>query len=344
MTEIRKKDDVKEALSELIPVACVSDHRYVCGLLTTLWSLCRAASGRESICFYIFDLGLTSGDRRAVERLLASFRNVSARAVFHVAGEERFKAFPPWHGSWGPYVRLILQDELPAVDFAVYTDLDTLWLRDVGELWALREADVPLCAVPDGSGVGHFSGGARRTSALNMLGASLSAKEYFCSGLLLLNLRLLRAEGFTQKAFDFLSRHIHVLKFPDQDCYNFFFPFPGARLLDWRWGEFSAAYGWRERNTPRVIHFANDAPWLHAPSLPGALWWRAYAHACAAAGRPWCAAYAWMQAVRHAVLATRVGFVLCRWPFWLINRKLFYKRFRRFHPQPKQPLSEEDTL
>ena len=34
------------------------------------------------------------------------------------------------------------------------------------------------------------------------------------------------------------------------------------------------------------------------------------------------------------------------WPrgLGLFNRKLFYKRFRRFHPQPKQPLSEEDTL
>ena len=45
-----------------------------------------------------------------------------------------------------------------------YTDIDTLWLRDVNELWGMRGRTPVLAAVSDGSGLEWLSSG-RRTSA-----------------------------------------------------------------------------------------------------------------------------------------------------------------------------------
>ena len=45
----KEEDTVKPSptsAADEIPVACASDHRYLFGLLTTLWSLCEHASDR----------------------------------------------------------------------------------------------------------------------------------------------------------------------------------------------------------------------------------------------------------------------------------------------------------
>ena len=50
MSPHKEEDTVKPSptsAADEIPVACASDHRYLCGLLTTLWSLCEHASNRS---------------------------------------------------------------------------------------------------------------------------------------------------------------------------------------------------------------------------------------------------------------------------------------------------------
>lgn len=317
-----------------ILVVCASDHRYLCGLLTTLWSLCQSASDRACLRFHILDVGLLASDRVALRRMLGVAGVAEAQIEFHSISAEPFSHLPPWRGSRGAYVRLLLPDLLPHEDFVIYTDIDTLWMRDVAELWELRNDHHALWAVPDGSGVKTLSGGRKRQPDLQALGINIPPTAYFCSGLLLMNLRRLRQDDFVQRAQAFLAQNIDRLAFPDQDLYNCFYPAPETMLLDWRWGEFSTAYGRRERHSPRVIHYAHAAPWNHAPSRAGGLWFRAYADACRAAGLPWRMCHAKLRYWWCACLGTRIGFLLFLWPLWLFNRKLFNKRLRAFFPQP----------
>ena len=337
MSPHKEKDTVKPSptsADDEIPVACASDHRYLCGLLTTLWSLCENASDRSRLRLHILDIGLLARDREALRRMLAASGISEAQFSFHTVPAEQFAHLPQWRGSWGAYARLILPDLLPNNDFAIYTDIDTLWLRDVVELWALRERRPALWAVPDGSGLANLSGGSKRQADLQVLGTTIQPREYFCSGLLMMNLHRLRQEGFVKRAQAFLAEHINRLDLPDQDLYNCFYPAPETVLLDWRWGEFSTAYGQRDCLAPRVIHYAHAAPWNHVPSRAGGLWFRAYACACRAAGLGWRARYAKLRTLQHALLGTRCGFYLLRWPLLVINRKLFAKRFRAFFPTP----------
>lgn len=317
-----------------IPVVCASDHRYLCGLLTTLWSLCQSASDRACLRFHILDVGLLARDRVALRRMLGVAGVAEAQIEFHSVSADPFFHLPQWRGSWGAYARLLLPDLLPNDDFVIYTDIDTLWLRDVAELWALRDNHHALWAVPDGSGMKNLSGGRKQQADLQTLGVTVQPHDYFCSGLLLMNLRRLRQDNFVARAQAFLTENIARLRFPDQDLYNCFYPIPETVLLDWRWGEFSKAYGLRDCLAPRVIHYAHAAPWNHAPSRAGGFWFQAYARACQAAGSPWRAYYARFRCLQHALLGVRVSFLLLRWPIFLVNRKLFAKRFRAFFPQP----------
>ncbi len=258
---------------EAVAVACASDHAYFCGLMVTLHSLCAAAAPAAALRLHVFDAGLEAEDLAALERLPARFPGREIRVLTHALDASAYGDFPAWRGSHVAYARLALQDLLPEEDFVVYTDTDTLWLRDVAELWARRSDRHLLWAVPDGSGLRHYSSGTVRAAELARHGGTVRPEGYFCSGLLMMNLRRLRAEGFSARCAEALRRFGATLAFPDQDLCNLLCPPPETCLLDPMWGEFSVAYGLRGIGTPRVIHYANAAPWRHRPTAAGMLWW-----------------------------------------------------------------------
>lgn len=254
-------------------IACAADHAYFCGLLVTLHSLCTHAAPGAPLRLHVFDTGLTQGDREVLKAFPTRFPGRDIRVLPHAADVSAYKDFPAWRGNHTAYVRLALQDLLPEEDFVVYTDVDTLWLRDVTALWALRSDRHLLWAVPDGSGLRHYGSGDIRAADFADLGETVSPDDYFCSGLLLMNLRRLRTERFTACCAKTLRRFGRALAFPDQDLYNLLCPPPKTCLLDPMWGEFSSAYGLRGTKAPRVIHYASSAPWKHRPTAAGMLWW-----------------------------------------------------------------------
>lgn len=273
---LRKALDLPESLGKQAPiaVACASDHAYFCGLLVTLHSLCSYASPSVPLRLHVFDAGLTSEDRAVLEAFPERFPGRSIDMRLHAVDATTYGAFPAWRGNHVAYVRLMLQESLADEAFVIYTDVDTLWLRDVAELWEQRSEGHLLWAVPDGSGLRHYSSGQARAIAFSALGYEIAPEDYFCSGLLMMNLRRLREEGFTARCAEALQRFGERLAFPDQDLYNLLCPPPETCLLDPMWGEFSAAYGLRGTEAARVIHYANAAPWRRKrPTAANTLWW-----------------------------------------------------------------------
>lgn len=263
-----------ETINSVISVSCASDEAYYCGLLVTLHSLVsHAKEGCRLVC-HVLDTGLSDESKADLTCRISSIKGCSANIVFHTIDVSLFENMPKWRGNRTAYIRLLLQDILVDEDYTIYTDVDTLWLRDVSELWAMR-AEVPvLAAVPDGSGMRELSSGEERSREFYKLGKNVRPEHYYCSGLLLMNLKELRNRDFTTAWRDFFGKYGSMIKFPDQDIYNWFFQPPEVLLLDFRWGEFSSVYGERGLQEPRVMHYAKQAPWNHKITVVGMLWWR----------------------------------------------------------------------
>ena len=265
---------VKEyTANNIISVSCACDEAYYCGLLTTLHSLVSHATEGSHLVCHVLDTELSERSKTDLIHRLESIPGRSAKVVFHPIDVSPFEDLPTWRGNHTAYVRLLLQDILKDEDHTIYTDVDTLWLRDISGLWAMRKEISVLAAVPDGSGIKKLSSGEDRAREFAKHGRNMDPAHYFCSGLLLMNLKELRRRKFTATWREFLRTHNDIMKFPDQDIYNWFFQPPDVELLDSEWGAFPAAYGLRDAQRPCVIHCAKQAPWNYKTTAIGMLWW-----------------------------------------------------------------------
>ena len=108
--------------------------------------------------------------------------------------------FRPWNGSFMTYLRLFLPDLLPDVDTVIYSDVDTIWNRDVLELGALADPNVSAQWVHDFESVARSPG-------------------YGCAGVCVLNLRKLRERGFVSEVRRYFAEN-GIPPHPDQDALN----------------------------------------------------------------------------------------------------------------------------
>lgn len=320
-------------MNDRISISCASDEAYYCGLLVTLHSLVSSAAEGSSIVCHVLDTGLSGESRRDLPQRLAAIPARTVTVEFHTVDDGVFEGLPKWRGGYTAYVRLLLQDILADEDFTVYTDVDTLWRRDVRELWNMRRNVPVLAAVPDGSCLTELSSGRSTAALFAQRGRNIDPSAYFCSGLFLMNLKELRTRGFSSRWMSFLRENPGLLEFPDQNLYNWFFPVPDTRLLDWRWGEFSTAYGLRGTHEPRVIHYARQAPWKKKISAVGMLWWNYLRENLgdtrfgASARRRWLV---------FRILRNRLVFNLLYGTVALFNRKVYAKRRQAIFPEERR--------
>lgn len=313
-----------------ISISCASDEAYYCGLLVTLHSLVSHAKEGSHLVCHVLDTGLSEKSKTDLVNRLSLIPERSTKVVFHPLDTSEFEGLPEWRGSRTAYGRLLLHDILKDEDYAIYTDVDTLWLRDVSELWAMR-AEVPvLAAVPDGSGMRELSSGEERSREFSKLGKNVRPEHYYCSGLLLMNLKELRNRDFTTAWRDFFGKYGSMIKFPDQDVYNWFFQPPEVLLLDFRWGEFSSVYGARGLLEPRVMHYAKQAPWNHKITVVGMLWWE-YVRKHIKKSR-FSAKSQWMW-LTYNILRNPIFFNLIYGITYVTNRKGYLKRKRELLPK-----------
>ncbi|MBR1922088.1 MAG: hypothetical protein IJ829_08870 [Kiritimatiellae bacterium] len=145
---------------------------------------------------------------------------VPSRLEFHLFGaddslaERIRREFGTYKGSPMSFLRLYLGELLPDVDWVVYSDVDTLWRRDVAELWDLRDETKTVQWVGTSS-FEFVDWCARRGVSLE----GFSAEKYGCCGVMLVNLAQMRARRVLERCRDFAARH-GVPKYADQDVLN----------------------------------------------------------------------------------------------------------------------------
>ncbi len=242
-----------------IHVLSISDDTYFCGLVATLASLIEHCSRAHDLVVHVLDGGLSSEHRETISRCAATRHSL---VEFHSVDQTLFDHLAPWHGtSKMTYARLMTPEVLHDVQQVIYCDSDVLWEADVCLLWEQRSDAYSLQYVRDASRP-HWNDTAE-DQWLNDHRLSLDRENYFCAGLLLMNLAKFRAEALLKKAFDLLGETGGKATYADQTVLNVVFSTrTDTRALpaEWQIGS-SDRKMLAEGKTRGVIHFAGDCPW-----------------------------------------------------------------------------------
>ena len=84
-------------------------------------------------------------------------------------------------------------------------------------------------------------------------------RDYFCAGVMSVNLRTMREEEITEQVFAFLDKYRDA-KFADQTALNTILA-GRVKLLDQRWQTQTLLLPSGRLSTPVVLHYANEVPW-----------------------------------------------------------------------------------
>ena len=306
---------------ETIDIVLASDAAYFPGLLVTAASLARAASRDVRLRFNVLDGGIGVENVSLLRKRL-SLEHPHAELRTFPVDDARFQTLRAWNGSGRmAYARLLVPGLLLEAEFAIYCDVDFLWMADVAELWELRDKSLSVQACRETS----IATLVREERWFAANGIRFDRSKYVCSGLMIMNLSLFRERGISSALLDFLAAHGDV-QYVDQTAVNAVVSDIG--ILPERWGVFAWQYDDSAAVEGCAIHFAGSAPWKHGwwtQALTDAheAWYRFYGDFV---GLDWRTArrrfLPWRQIAARRATWIVVHHAVLRLPFFLILRLL----------------------
>ena len=245
----------------VIRICFSSDDRYAQHLGVTIASVLKNKSEDEDIECYVIDGGISEKNKRNLQSLnkISKFR-----LKFLNINKKLFKNCPfnfPSHLSYATYYRLIFANLLPDLDKILYLDSDLIVKSSLKELWSTDIEDVYFAGVKDIL----FKQNAKR----------LKLKKYCNTGVLLLNLKKLRAKNMSSKFLKYIEYNNDKIVWHDQDVLNSVCK-NGIKYLDKKWnaqtGEypecFSSGFN-KNANEAVIVHYIGHLkPWDYKANQP----------------------------------------------------------------------------
>ena len=203
------------------------NNYYIMPTIVLLQSLFDAENDRLDI--YVIHSDLTKENIERLNRFI-----VKHGGVFHpvfIDADTFSSACTSFHITKEAYYRLLAQDLLPDdLDRVLYLDGDLVVQKTLNELYNMSflggDGKEKYFVVCEGPGVSK-----RDYSVYDELGIP-HEYPYFNSGVLLMNLSLLRQTFDSKVLFDFISTHGNNLRFHDQDILNALF-YDKVIYVDW---------------------------------------------------------------------------------------------------------------
>ena len=158
------------------------------------------------------------------------------------------------------FARLLLPTLLPDIEHIVYSDVDFIWFADITSLWELRRDDLILQYVT--KTVKGFEIGESEAKWAKARGCVLRDDQYFCAGMLLMNLRRFRNELVADKLLKLLLDNGGTAPFCDQTVLNMFMlDRTDKSTLPENWQVFTCDPESCVIHPNTALHFAGDTPW-----------------------------------------------------------------------------------
>jgi len=218
------------------PIVMAADVNYAGQLATTLRSLVEASDRCAPLDVRVLTDRFPDAMRTMVEGSLPAG---SAQIQWITVDLKQFSGYEGLtpHVSTMAYARLLIPELLPETRSRIlYLDADLLVLDEVAPLWTVDLQGAPLGAVLDRLDPLIKAGdpGLREVPPV---------RDYFNSGVLLLDLERWTAEGISEKALEFLARNPRT-PFMDQDALNV--------ACDGRWTMLDTRWNFQNHFTTRV--------------------------------------------------------------------------------------------
>lgn len=192
-----------------------TDKKFVIPTGVMIYSVCKNNQSETLNFHVIIDNSVTEDLKNEILEETSRFSNVSL--VFHKIDISNIRASLVVKNSAFPvsiYYRLLMTELLPEdIDKILYLDSDIVVCHNLRELWLFNIQDRPLAAV-----INQSDGG----KSYKRLGLP-SDKDYFNSGVMLVNLKYWRNNQCSKKLINYVQENPKVLVFPDQDALNYVF-------------------------------------------------------------------------------------------------------------------------
>lgn len=248
----------------LIPLILAFTPNYVVPASVTLRSLLWATP--EEVCYDVICLVGYEPDEKLLN-LLSLIDDGTGRLSFcfmNLSEKLKDAYYDPTYTAAANY-RLVIAEELPEYNRAMYMDCDIVVRQDVSQLF--KNIDLE----------GYYMAGVVEASSdwqiHNYTKLDLRFKEYINSGFLIMNLELMRQDELSDKFISILQTE--ALEFPDQDAINIvcqdklkFLPpmYNGIRtfLTHADKGNFLRVYSldeWKKVRREGTIHYTGGKPW-----------------------------------------------------------------------------------
>ena len=266
--------DTHSAASPSIPVVFSTDATYLPYVCVALQSLAAHASARRRYEILILHADIKAELQAVVARIAAPFKHCSVRFidVSQTAKQLHLETFTRLQYLHTPaYYRLLAPLILEGYEKIVYLDCDLVVLADVADLFATELGTHTLAAVPDRGVAAHWQRSQAFVDYMRQLGMR-DIKHYFNSGVLLMNLKQIRADNLIARWMEIARRNDRY--FHDQNVLNVACE-GRALFLDGAWNvqcyDKDAA-----TRTRRILHYCGKRkPWQSVAVLYGKDWWRA---------------------------------------------------------------------
>lgn len=302
----------------IIEVALAADQNYIVGLTVAAYSIACCCDQECSLRFHILYMGFSDRDKTTIRNLLCSV-NGNCEVCFYDISEIDLSEFPVYAASRMTYARLFLPKLLINVKYVIYTDVDTLWLDDISDLWNLRNHVKMVSCVREQS---------EKTKDMEESwfvsnGMEFDRDKYFCAGVSFYNLFAIRNSNAFDKVIEFGARH-RGFNCADQ---SMLYGAIGGQVefLPDRWQTLPRNGVTACPGEPVVLHYAGEVPWrcTHYTRMitdTQLLWFQA----CAIARDEslWCSLRRFYSAPK--IIFSRVVFILLFkiWPVSVLSRGL----------------------
>lgn len=241
-------------IEETITLVTVCNNAFVILLAALLKSLEENHLSNEKINLYIVDDHISEKNNR---KLIASLQTKKLNLIWIKLEDAIPKHLKlPLDSTTFPantYARICIPYFInPAVEKAIYLDVDMIVLEDISKLWYTDIADFNIAAVADRSEVvGSPWGGIKNYEALGLKAKS----RYLNSGLFVLRPKEWIRLKIPELAFKCAHENIAFISFADQYSLNVIFNERWFEL-DKRWN----SYAQLEEKHPYLIHFTGMKP------------------------------------------------------------------------------------
>lgn len=276
-----------------INVVFAADNKYAYYMAVALQSLIEHANDEKNYDIIIFGTEINAELQNQISGMQKpniSIRFVDSKDIF--SGFDTEKLFCHLYFSKEMYLRLFIPDVLKDYDKALYIDCDTIIEADVAEIFDCDIDDYYLAAVKDYNSIVNHRHYPNVQLYFDEVIKVPDINQYFNSGVLLMNLNVLREIKLVEKTVELLKKHKELL-YPDQDIlnlicagnvkiihngWNFVFAINAALVHDNHFIQLAVEWA-KGLADQKIIHFISEKkPWDTPQMSYADIWWKYAKH------------------------------------------------------------------